>query len=50
MRLGKRIIDFLIAQDKNSPITFEIPADIDIINFLIACKLLKGEEDEKEED
>ncbi|WP_153846082.1 GNAT family N-acetyltransferase [Sphingobacterium paramultivorum] len=50
MRLGKRIIDFLITQDKNSPITFEIPEDINIANFFIACKLLKDEADEKEED
>ncbi|WP_312791724.1 hypothetical protein [Sphingobacterium sp.] len=50
MRLGKLIVDFLIAQDKNSPITFQIPTDINIVNFLIGCKLLKDEGDEKEED
>lgn len=50
MRLGKRIIDFLIAQNKNSPITFEIPEDINIVNFFIACKLLKDEAVEQEED
>jgi len=50
MRLGKRLIDYLIAQDKNSPITFAIPTDINIVNFLIACKLLKDNSYDKEED
>ncbi|WP_286863374.1 MULTISPECIES: GNAT family N-acetyltransferase [Sphingobacterium] len=50
MRLGKRLIDYLIAHDKNRPITFEIPTDVNIVNFFIACKLLKDEADEEEED
>lgn len=50
MRFGKRIIDYLIAEDKNSPLTFEIPEDINVINFFIACKLLKDDEEEQEQE
>lgn len=50
MRLGKRLIDYLIAEDKNSPLTFEIPEDINVINFFIACKLLKDDEEEQEQE
>ena len=48
MRLGKRLIDYLIAQNKNRPLTFEMPIDVNIINFFIACKLLKDDDEEQE--
>jgi len=45
IRLGSRLIDFIVKLDKENPLTVEVPIESSIMEFLDTCNLKESKED-----
>lgn len=47
MRMAVRLLDYVMALDKKSPLTIEVDANSPFLDFLSSCSFTESEEDRK---